>query len=128
MNVCITHGIKISVRSKFEPAHSNSSERRFVFSYEIEIVNESDHTVQLLRRQWYIFDSNCVRREVKGEGVVGEQPILHPRESHTYKSWCPFNSEIGMMKGYFTMQRSVDEQLIDVKVPPFTMCTSAKLN
>ena len=128
MDVCITHGIKITVKSRFEPDHSNASEMRFVFSYHIIITNESDHTVQLLRRHWTIFDSNCVKREVKGEGVVGQQPVLHPRESHEYTSWCPFNSEVGMMKGYFIMQRSIDDNLLKVKVPAFTMCTYAKLN
>ncbi len=128
MPACITNGIKISVRSRYESQHSSIPEQRYVFSYKITIVNESDYTVQLLRRHWYIHDSNCNKREVQGDGVIGEQPILHPGASHEYVSWCPFNSEIGMMKGHFTMQRDIDDQLIEVVVPNFTMVATPRLN
>lgn len=128
METCTTHGIKINVRSRYEPSHSNTAEQRFVFSYLIEIINESDLTVQLLRRHWYIQSSNCIKREVEGEGVVGEQPVLRPGETHKYSSWCPISSDIGLMKGYFTMQKDVDDELIHVTVPPFTLCASPKLN
>lgn len=128
MPACITNGIKISVRSRFEPEHSSIAEHRYVFSYKITIINESDYTVQLLRRHWYIYDSNTNNREVQGEGVIGEQPILSPGASHEYVSWCPFNSEIGMMKGHFTMQRDIDDQLMDIVVPNFTMVASPRLN
>ena len=128
MYTCTTEGIKISVNTKFEPQHSNWAESRFVFSYHVDIQNKSDFTVQLLKRHWFIMDSNSNYREVHGEGVIGEQPILAPGENHQYKSWCPFSSEIGMMKGYFTMQRDIDGALIEVKVPNFTMCALPKLN
>lgn len=128
MNTCITNGIEISVVSRYEARHSNTKDERHVFSYKIEIVNKSDYTVQLLQRHWFITDSNCNKREVKGDGVVGEQPVLHPGESHEYTSWCPFNSEIGIMRGYFTMQREIDGDLIEVRVPDFTMCTTPRLN
>lgn len=128
MPACITNGIKISVRSRYEPKHSSIAEHRYVFSYKITIVNESDYTVQLLRRHWYIFDSNTNHREVQGDGVIGEQPILSPGASHEYVSWCPFSSEIGMMKGFFTMQRDIDDELMDIVVPDFTMVASPRLN
>lgn len=128
MPVCITNGIKISVRSRYEPKHSSISESRYVFSYKITIVNESDYTVQLLRRHWFICDSNTNKREVQGDGVIGEQPILSPGASHEYVSWCPFYSEIGMMKGFFTMQRDLDDQLMEIVVPDFTMVASPRLN
>ena len=128
MNTCITNGIKISVVSRYEPRHSNTKEGRHVFSYKIAIDNKSDYTVQLLSRHWFITDSNCNKREVKGDGVVGEQPVLHPGESHEYTSWCPFNSEIGIMRGYFTMQREIDGELLEVRVPDFTMVTTPRLS
>ena len=128
MNTCTTNGITITVHSRYEQEHSNVRENRYVFSYLIEITNEGDTTVQLLRRHWFILDSNCVKREVQGEGVVGEQPVLNPGESYRYTSWCPFNSEIGMMKGYFTMIRTNDEEQIQVTVPSFTMCAKSRLN
>ncbi len=128
MYTCITNGIKISVATQYEARHSNTKENRHVFSYNIDIVNESDFTVQLIRRHWYITDSNCNRREVKGDGVVGEQPILRPGERHNYTSWCPFNSEIGIMKGFFTMLREINGEMIEVRVPDFTMCALPRLN
>lgn len=82
----------------------------------------------MLRRHWYIIDSIGVKREVKGDGVVGEQPIIEPGGSHTYVSWCPFESEVGMMKGHFTMMQAADGKLMDIKVPDFTMCTTPRLN
>ena len=128
METCTTHGIKINVLSKYEASHSNAAEQRYVFSYHIEIINESNFTIQLLRRHWFIYDSNSLKREVEGDGVVGEQPVLRPGENHRYTSWCPFNSDIGMMKGYFTMQKELTDEIIQVKVPSFTMCTKPKLN
>jgi len=123
-----THGIKIVVQTKYEPAHSQPSQNKYIFSYRIVITNESDDTVQLLRRHWYIIDSCGIKREVKGDGVVGEQPVIDPGGSHTYVSWCPFESEIGMMKGHFVMERLLDEKEIEVRVPDFTMCAAPRLN
>ncbi len=128
MPACTTNGIKISVITRYEAQHSSIPESRYVFSYKITIINESDHTVQLLSRHWYINDSNCNNREVKGEGVVGEQPILSPGASHSYVSWCPFKTEVGMMKGYFIMSRQIDHELIKVDVPDFTMVATPRLN
>jgi len=128
MNVTITNGIKISVISRFEPKHSNVHESRYVFSYNIRIQNESDYTIKVLRRHWFIMDSNCNQREVQGDGIVGEQPVIRPGEHHEYTSWCPFNSEIGKMSGFFTVRREIDQELLDVIVPDFTMCAGPRLN
>ena len=128
MPTCTSHGIKIVVDTKYEPSHSNPLESKYIFSYRIIITNESEDTVQLLRRHWFIIDSSGIKREVKGDGVVGEQPILEPGGSHTYVSWCPFESEIGMMKGFFTMEKLIDGELIEARVPDFTMCANPRLN
>ncbi len=128
MPTCTTHGIKIVVQTRYEPKHSEPKKKKYIFSYKIVITNESEVVVQLLRRHWYIIDSIGVKREVKGDGVVGEQPIIEPGGSHTYVSWCPFESEVGMMKGHFTMMQAADGKLMDIKVPDFTMCTTPRLN
>lgn len=128
MNTCTTQGIKITVIATFQKEHSNPQLKRFVFSYEVIIKNESDYTVQLIERHWHIYDSNGNHREVKGEGVIGKQPILKSGHSHSYTSWCPFNSDIGMMKGHFKMYRKENHELIEVKIPAFTMVADAKLN
>jgi len=128
MDVAITNGIKITVISRFEPKHSSINESRYVFSYNIKIQNESDYTIKVLRRHWYILDSNCNKREVQGDGIVGEQPIIRPGDYHEYTSWCPFNSEIGMMSGFLTVRREIDQELLDIMVPDFTMCALPRLN
>lgn len=128
MPTCTTHGIKIVVQTQYEPTHSKPNESKYIFSYRIVISNESSEPVQLLRRHWSIIDSSGIKREVEGDGVVGKQPVINPGGNHTYVSWCPFESEIGMMKGYFTMERLLDGNIIEVRVPDFTMCASPKLN
>ncbi len=128
MPTCTTHGIKIVVQTKYEHKHSEPKNKKYIFSYRIVITNESEEAVQLLRRHWYIIDSVGLKREVKGDGVVGEQPVIEPGGSHTYVSWCPFESEIGMMKGHFTMQKVIEGTLRDIPVPDFTMCASPRLN
>src|SRR3546814_7085864 len=94
----ITDGIKISVETLYQPEYSNPAGEHFMFAYQIRIDNLSDHSIQLLRRNWSIFDSNGTRREVEGEGVVGQQPIIEPGESHEYVSGCNLRTEFGAMK------------------------------
>ena len=128
MSNIVTNGIRVSVKSRFEPGHSFPAKDQYVFSYAILIENDSEYTVQLLRRHWYIYDSLLSKREVEGDGVIGQQPILTPGESHRYISWCPFSSEIGMMKGHFEMIREIDDKKIIVKVPDFTMMATPRCN
>ena len=80
----ITHGIKISVETKYQPEHSSVEHRHFLFSYRITFENNSDYTVQLLSRHWDIFDSSSEYDTVDGPGVVGEQPTLEPGEIFEY--------------------------------------------
>ena len=77
---------------------------QFVFAYNISIENHSEKTVQLLRRHWIIKDSNGITKEVKGDGVIGEQPIIQPNRIHEYGSWAKIESEIGKMYGSYLMQ------------------------
>ncbi len=84
---------------------SNPNRNHFLFAYRITIENNSQETVQLLHRYWHIFDSNAEAYEVKGDGVVGFQPILLPGDVHEYESACELKSEIGRMYGSYTMQK-----------------------
>ena len=104
MNTLTTQGIKVSVEPFYLPKESFPSQHRYVHAYRITIDNRSEHTVQLLRRHWYIMESNGLVREVEGEGVVGLQPILQPNEKHTYTSWCPMMTDMSKMYGTFKMQ------------------------
>ena len=128
MGTAITNGIRISVFPEYMEAASKPSHGKHLFSYQIEIENVGDQAVQLLSRHWYILDSFCHSREVQGEGVVGQQPILHPGQLHTYKSWCPLESDIGLMFGFYKMQILDTVETFEVRIPEFTLCSSAKLN
>ena len=107
------------VVSTYEPDHSRLDKQHFVFSYEITIDNGSDKSVQLRSREWYITDLLAGEHYVQGEGVVGEQPILASGESFTYSSWCPLQSSMGFMKGFFTFIDLATDEKFKVKVPKF---------
>lgn len=128
MSTLITSGIQISVQTQFRPDLSNIVKSEFLFNYRIDIENTNPFSVQLMTRDWYIFDSLYNARYVNGEGVVGEQPILKPGESFTYTSGCDLSSEIGMMKGFYTFKNLIDGELFEVFVPTFKLEYQAKLN
>jgi len=128
METLTTNGIKISVENYYQPGQSKPEQNQYVFAYHINIENKTSHSVQLLRRHWYIFDAIGQRREVEGEGVIGQQPILKPGESHSYTSWCPLFSGLGKMHGTFSMIRLTDDARFEVAVPEFKMIEPSKLN
>jgi ApaG protein len=128
MSTLITSGIQISVQTQFRPDMSNIVKSEFLFNYRIYIENTNPFSVQLMTRDWYIFDSLYTARYVSGEGVIGEQPILKPGENYTYASGCNLYSEIGMMKGFYTFKNLVDGELFEVFVPTFKLEYLPKLN
>ncbi|MCB0429843.1 MAG: Co2+/Mg2+ efflux protein ApaG [Flavobacteriales bacterium] len=128
MIIKVTKGIKISVERQFEPGYSNPEQPHFVFSYRITIVNESRETVQLMRRYWEILDSNGDYREVEGEGVVGNQPILKPGESYTYESACNLVTDFGVMRGKYLMVNVDDGNPFEVVIPEFQLEAPFRLN
>lgn len=124
----ITDGVKISVETVYQPEYSNPANNHFMFAYKITIENLTDYTVQLMRRHWYIFDSNGTHREVEGEGVVGQQPVIDPGESHEYVSGCNLTTEMGTMKGTYGMTRLVDGTQFEVNIPEFQLISPYRLN
>lgn len=128
MVTAITQGVKISVDTIYQDEHSNPANEHFMFAYRITIENMSDYAVQLMRRQWTIFDSNGTVREVEGEGVVGEQPVMQPGENYTYVSGCNLKTDIGSMKGHYLMQRLVDDTDFVVDIPEFELIVPFRLN
>ncbi|GAA3975646.1 Co2+/Mg2+ efflux protein ApaG [Pedobacter ginsengiterrae] len=128
MVTAITDGIKVSVETIYQPEYSNPANEHFMFAYRVEISNLSDYPVQLMRRQWFIFDSNSSSREVEGEGVVGLQPIIEPGESHVYVSGCNLKTDMGSMQGKYLMKRIVDDAEFDVDIPEFQLVAPYRLN
>lgn len=124
----LTEGVKVSVVTEFQPELSSPLQAHFVFTYRIAIENNSDHSVQLLRRHWVIYDSNGTVREVEGEGVVGQQPLLEPGEVHEYVSGCNLRSSMGKMTGTYLMERIMDGKTFRVTIPEFNMVVPYRLN
>jgi ApaG protein len=128
METTITKGIKISVVSSFKSEHSNLLQNVYYFEYKIQIENKSDHTVKLIRRDWFIYDSLDVPRYVSGEGVVGQQPVLSPGEVYQYTSGSDLSSEIGYMTGHYTFIDLETKTEFPVYIPRFDLVFPAKMN
>lgn len=124
----VTHGIDISVETRFQREHSVVEHRHFLFSYRITIENISEYTVQLISRHWEIFDSSSEYSEVDGEGVVGEQPVLEPGEIFEYESACSLTTDMGKMCGTYLMERTIDKTRFKVIIPEFELITPQRLN
>jgi ApaG protein len=124
----VTSGVKVSVETFYVAEQSLPRAKKFVFAYRIFIENRSEHTIQLLRRHWFIFDSCGEVSEVEGEGVVGEQPVIAPGDSYRYTSGCHLRSEAGSMKGFYTMHRTDGGKKFKVIIPEFQMIVPYKLN
>lgn len=128
MSVEITNGIKVSVESRFSEHFSSVEANKYIFQYTISITNKSNCSVQLLAREWYIFDSLDFPRIVRGEGVIGEQPIIEPGDTFSYSSSCDLQSAIGKMKGNYLFQNVPTAEKINVKIPTFQLIYPYVLN
>jgi ApaG protein len=124
----LTQGVEITVKTAYMPSHSSPKENYYFFSYTITIENKNDFSVHLISRHWHIHDSNGDYRQVEGEGVVGEQPVIGPNKKYSYTSGCNLKTEIGKMSGTYNMVRLFDETPFEAKIPEFAMILEAKLN
>jgi ApaG protein len=128
METAITNDIKVSVEVIYQSEYSKPFKNEFVFAYRVSIENLGQIPVQLLRRHWYIWDSIGHNREVEGEGVVGFQPVIEAGDSYQYISGSPLISEMGTMKGYYTMKRLDNDTEFLVNIPLFKMIVPFKNN
>ena len=123
----ITNAVEVTVETSYQTSRSDGFSDEHVFAYRITITNLGDATVQLLRRHWHIVDS-VVQKEVEGDGVVGQQPILEPGESHQYISGCHLQSDTGKMYGTYLFERVVDGHQFKVRIPEFQLIVPFKHN
>ena len=128
MVTAITQDVKISVETIYQDEHSNPANEHYMFAYRIEIENLSDYSIQLMRRRWFIFDSNGSVREVEGEVVVGIQPVIEPGKNYAYVSGCNLKTDIGSMKGHYQMLKLHDETVFNVDIPEFQLIVPYRLN
>jgi ApaG protein len=123
----VTNGIRVEVESRYHPERSAPFQQHWFFSYTIRVTNLGEKTVQLISRHWIITDETGHVEEVKGDGVVGEQPVLEPGEAFQYTSFCPLKTPNGSMRGTYQMH-AADGEHFDVEIakfglrePPYTV-------
>jgi ApaG protein len=114
------HDISVSSRVRFVPEQSDPGQSRYVFAYTITITNTGAVSAQLVSRHWIITDANEQVQEVRGEGVVGEQPVLRPNESFEYTSGAAIATPVGTMRGTYQMVAE-DGARFDAVIPEFTL-------
>ena len=121
------NNLEILTKSEYLPEYSSNEKALFLFSYKVKIKNLGLENVQLVSRHWDIEDSLGRMKVVDGEGVVGEKPIIKPGESFEYKSFCPLNTSLGYMKGFYTLK---DEKgnLFKASIPKFGLVSPNYIN
>ena len=123
----MTRGIRIRAEPQYDPTRSNPAESLWFYVYTITIHNEGTETVQLISRHWVITDEEDRVEEVRGPGVVGEQPVLPPGESFSYTSGCPLKTSTGFMHGTYQMTTR-DGEKFDAEIAPFTLSEPLAVN
>ncbi|MBN9529485.1 MAG: Co2+/Mg2+ efflux protein ApaG [Alphaproteobacteria bacterium] len=116
----ITRGIAVRVQPFYLEDQSTPEEGHYVWAYRVRIENKGDETVQLRTRYWRITDARGRIQEVRGPGVVGEQPVLKPGEMFEYTSGCPLPTSSGFMVGSYQME-SADGETFDIAIPAFSL-------
>lgn len=119
--------IHVSVRAEFIPEQSNLETERFVFAYHVTIENRGDTAAQLISRHWIITDGNQRIQEVRGDGVIGEQPTISPGESYAYSSGTVIQTPVGSMHGSYQM-RDTNGTLFSAEIPTFTLARPGALH
>jgi len=122
VSTAITDGIRVIVRSQYLAEQSSPEDDRYVFAYTVKIANEGTSTAQLRTRHWVITDGRGVVEEVRGDGVVGEQPRLAPGQSFQYTSGCVLETAVGTMHGSYRFHRD-DGSHFDAEIAPFSLAS-----
>jgi ApaG protein len=123
----VTRQIEVTVEPNFLPERSSVDRGQYFWSYTIVITNTGAETVQLRTRHWIITDATGRKQEVRGEGVVGEQPVLPPGAHYDYNSFCNLKTAVGTMHGEYTLVRPSGE-MFDAQIAPFTLAAPHSLN
>lgn len=116
----VTRNIAVTVSPRFMPERSSSEDSRYFWAYTIEIRNHGDKTVQLKTRRWVITDAIGHRQEVRGAGVVGEEPVLEPGAAFEYTSGVPLPTPSGFMVGAYGMV-TLDGERFEIEIPAFSL-------
>jgi ApaG protein len=118
MSDITTHGVRVGASAFFLPAESEPDQKKFIFGYNIVIVNGGDAPAKLVSRHWLIIDANGKEEHVRGPGVVGQTPRLEPGQAFKYQSFCPLKTPWGTMEGSYQFKRD-DGSTFDVGIGRF---------
>ena len=121
MYSAITRSIRVTVVPEFLAGQSHPTRGEFAWAYHISIENIGMEQVQLLSRYWRIIDSNGQQQEVRGDGVVGQQPLIEPGHAFRYTSGVPLHTSSGIMQGSYELLNVQSGERFDVEVPPFSL-------
>ncbi len=127
MSTAETAGIRIQVKSEFRPDRSSPGSNRYLFTYTVRITNEGQAPAKLVSRHWIITDAHGEREEVRGEGVIGQQPRLGAGDTFEYTSFCILKTPHGSMRGTYHMTRD-DGTRFEAQIAPFSLVTPGSLN
>jgi ApaG protein len=120
MTIATVQPIRVDVQTSYVSDQSDPGNQRYVFSYTITILNEGSEAARLLRRHWLITDANGKVQEVRGDGVVGEQPHLQPGQGFRYSSGAILETPVGTMQGSYQMETDQGERF-DAPIAPFRL-------
>ena len=121
------NNVSVKAKSKYIAELSNIEDSNFYYLYEISIENKGEKRVKILSRHWDIYNALGEQKEVDGDGVVGENPIIKPGEIYKYKSYCPLTTEFGCMRGFYTM-KDEDGKIFKVEIPEFPLVLKKIIN
>ena len=121
----VTEAIRVTATPQYMPEHSSPADGKFLFAYNIKITNEGDTPVKLLSRKWTIINADGDENEVRGEGVIGETPMIEVGQCYEYNSFSILDTPFGTMEGHYIMQRE-DGDLIQVQISRFYLATNAE--
>jgi ApaG protein len=122
-----TNGIRVQVTTKYLPERSSPRDQEYWFAYFIRISNIGVDTAQLISRHWVITNTEGEEEEVRGDGVVGDQPVLAPGAFYNYNSFCHLKTPVGTMHGEYTMKTPAGETF-EARIAPFTLAVPHALN
>lgn len=120
--------IEVSVTPSYRTDESNDSESRYVFSYTVTVQNKSPHSVQLMARYWKITQGSGDCQEVRGKGVVGQQPLIGPGQSFRYTSRAILQTPVGVMEGAYTLLDTSTQRAFEVVISPFRLAAPMQLH
>jgi len=127
VSTALTDGIRVTVKSAYRPDRSAPAQGRYLFAYTVRIANQGDRPAKLVSRHWVITDAEGRVEEVRGPGVVGQQPWLAPGQSFQYTSFCPLRTPFGTMHGTYEMIGENGARF-EVEIPAFSLAVPHTLN